>query len=107
MPMVNIKYDAKRVPDSDAIGLATAIQKIVAETTGIPEVFVYADSPKVQAGTDPVEIFVEMSASAITDIDGLVNVTKEKIKEWKKEFGFKHPITLTITPMNWKFEVGI
>jgi hypothetical protein len=107
MPIVKIKYNSKVVSDSDAEILAVAIQKIVAETTGIPEVFVYADSPKIQVETAPVEIFVSLSAHKVPDLDSLMNATKEKIKQWKSESGFSHPITLTITPMNWKFEVDI
>ncbi len=107
MPMINIKYDTKRVTDSDAEKLGNAIKDIVAGTTGIPEVFVYIESPKIQVATDPVEIFVEMSESVIEDMDTLMKNTKERIASWKNESGFDHPITLTITPMNWKFEVGI
>ncbi|MEI6659969.1 MAG: hypothetical protein WCK91_00925 [bacterium] len=107
MPIVKIKYNSKKVSDSEAEVLAVAIQKIVAETTGIPEVLVYADSPKIQVETTPVEIFVSCSAHKIPDLDSLMNTTKEKIKQWKTESGFNQPITLTITPMNWKFEVDI
>ena len=107
MPMVNIKYNSREVPDSDVQILAAAIKDLVAETTGIPEVLVYADSPKIQVGTAPIEIFVELSASKVEDLDILMNKTVDKIKEWKNQSGFTHPITLTITPMNWKFEVGI
>lgn len=107
MPIVNIKYNNKEVPDSDIQILAIAIKDIVTETTGIPEVLVYADSPKIQVGTAPIEIFIEISASKVENIDNLMDVTISRIKEWKNESGFNYPVTLTITPMNWKFEVGI
>ena len=55
----------------------------------------------------PIEIFVEMSAPKIKDLDKLTGDIKNKIIEWKKETNFAYPINLTIIPMSWKIEIGI
>src|SRR5690242_3713323 len=107
MPMINIKFDDREVKDDKITELSNAIIKIVQEATGIPEVFVYADSPRIKIGVAPIEVFVEMSASKVPDRDTLFEAIKTKLAEWKKENNFEHPITVTLTPMDWKFEVGI
>jgi hypothetical protein len=107
MPMITIKFDSKKVTDDEVVALSSAIQKIVSNTTGIQDVFVYADSPKISTAISPIEIFVEMSASKIENLEELFASVKEKLKEWKNENDFQIPINLTIIPMNWKFEVNI
>ena len=39
--------------------------------------------------------------------DNLFEEIKNKLVDWKKENNFEYPINTTLTPMNWKFEVGI
>lgn len=107
MPMIKIKYDDAKIDDEQIIALSKAIQKIVIEATDIPEVFVYADSPKIKIDIAAIEIFVEMSANKITNKDELFNKIKEGLVVWKKENNFKHLITLTLTPVDWKFEAGL
>ena len=67
----------------------------------------YADSPKIKIKIAPIEVFVEMSAGKITDRETLFAVLKDKIHTWKSTNNFTQPINLTLTPMDWKFEVGI
>lgn len=107
MPMINIKFDDREVNDDKITELSNAIIKIVHEATEIPEVFVYADSPRIKIGVAPIEIFVEMGASKVSDKDKLFEEIKSKLADWKKLNDFEHPITITLTPMDWKFEVGI
>lgn len=107
MPMINIKYDSDKVKDEEIVLLSKAVQKIVQDTTKTPEVFVYADSPKIRIDVAPIEIFVEMSASKVTDRDQLFQEIKTKLSEWKKECDFSNPITITLTPVVWSFEVNI
>lgn len=107
MPMINIKYDSNEVKDEEIILLSKAIQKIVQDITNIPEVFVYADSPKIKIDVAPIEIFVEMSASKVTDRDQLFQDIKTNLSLWKKENNFNNPITITLTPVDWVFEVDI
>ncbi|MEK7117157.1 MAG: hypothetical protein AAB861_00085, partial [Patescibacteria group bacterium] len=107
MPMINIKFDDREVKDEKITDLSNAIIKIVQEATEIPEVFVYADSPRIKIGVAPIEIFVEMSASKVPDRDELFEEIRSNLANWKKENSFEYPITITLTPMDWKFEVGI
>lgn len=107
MPMINIKYDSDKVKDEEIVLLSNAVQKIVQEATKIPEVFVYADSPKIRIDVAPIEIFVEMSASKVTDREQLFQDIKTHLSEWKKVNNFNNPITITLTPMDWRFDVDI
>ena len=107
MPMINIKYDDAKIKDDEVIVLSKAVQKIVSNATGIKEVFVYADSPKIKIDVAPIEIFVEMSASKVEDRESLFQEIKTKLSNWKKENNFNTPITITLTPVNWSFDVDI
>ncbi len=107
MPMITIKYDDAKVKDDEIVLLSKAVQKIVQEATKIPEVFVYADSPKIKIDVAPIEIFVEMSASKVTDREGLFQDIKTHLSDWKKTNNYSNPITITLTPMDWRFEVDI
>lgn len=107
MPVIWIEYDNGKVSDSEATTLSEAAQKIVSEVTGIEDVFVYAGSARIKVKVAPVEIFVEISASKAPDPGKLLGEIKSRLKEWKGKSGFKHPINLTVNPMQWKFEIGI
>ena len=107
MPMITIKFDDQRVENADILVLSETIQKIVSEATGIKDVFVYADSPKIKLKIAPIEVFIEMSASKIGNRDELFSTIKSKLSKWKKDNNFSQPINLTLIPMNWKFEVNI
>jgi hypothetical protein len=107
MPMINIKYDDAKVSSEQIIALSKALQKIVIDATGIPETFVYADSPKIKIDVAPIEAFIEMSASKVPNKDGLFDQIKGGFVAWKKETNFTHPVTLTLIPVDWKFDVGL
>lgn len=107
MPMINIKFDDQKVKDDKIVELSHAIIKIVQDVTEIPEVFVYADSPKIKIGVAPIEIFVEMSAAKVSDKDALFEKIKNKLSDWKKSENFEFSINVTLIPVNWKFEVDI
>lgn len=107
MPLIRLEFDDKKVSEVEVQELSRSIQKIVSEVTAIEDVFVYANSAQIKVQIAPVEIFVEMSAYKIENADTLIKEIKEKLKEWKKEVNFQHPINLTLIPMNWKVEVGI
>lgn len=107
MPMINIKYDDTKITDQETVLLSNVIKEIVVNTTNIPEVFVYADSPKIKINVAPIEVFIEMSAHKISDKEKLFQEIKSRLSDWKKSSNFKHPITITLTPMDWIFEVGI
>jgi len=105
--MINIEFDDKKVPLKDIESLSNAIQKIVSETTGIKDVFVYANASKIKVRIAPIEILVRMSAHKIKDDDKLIADFKKKLSAWKKQSKYKHPINLTLIPMKWKIEIGI
>ena len=107
MPVIRIEYDDAKLKDGAVLTVSNAIQKIVSETTGIEDVFVYANSSHIKVKIAPIEIWVEMSAHKIADVEKLLGEFKEKLSKWKKEENFQYPINMTLTPMQWKFETGI
>ncbi|MFA6432304.1 MAG: hypothetical protein WCV82_00590 [Candidatus Paceibacterota bacterium] len=107
MPLINLEYDKEIVSDGDIRILSQAVRDIVSETTGIEDVFVYANASQIRIRVAPVEIFVRMTAKKIKNEDELIGTIKSKLKEWKQGSRFKHPINLTLIPMNWKVEIGI
>ena len=107
MPMINIEYDGVKVKKEEVRELSKSIQKIVSEATQIKDVFVYTNSSEITVKIAPIEIFVRMSDTKITNADQLFQDIKSKLSAWKKESNFKHPINLTLIPMKWKFETGL
>lgn len=107
MPIIRIDWDDEKLKKDEILTLSNAIQKIVSETTGIEDVFVYANSSQVKVKIAPIEIFVEISAHKIKNEDELIEAFKTKLSEWKEKNAFHHPINLTLIPMNWKIEIGI
>ncbi len=107
MPIVRIDFNQEVVDTTQASLLSEAIQKIVAEETGIEDVIVYANDAQVKVKAWPIEIFVQMSEQKIVDEDRLFASLKSRIVNWKKESGFVHPINLTFIPMKWRIEVGL
>ena len=107
MPTIRIDYDDRAVSEEDARTLSEAVQKIVYEVTTIEDTFVYANSPHIKIKVAPIEVYVQLSASKIGDVEELFGKIKDRISSWKKESAFKHPINLTLVPMQWKFEVDI
>lgn len=107
MPMIKIEYDDSKLQKDQVLDISNAIQKIVVEETGIEDVFVYANTSQIKVKVAPIEIWVEMSAHKIDNLDDLFEKIKSRISDWKKETNFPQPINLTVTPMQWKFDTGI
>lgn len=107
MPVIRLDFDNKKVNKKEVQALSLAIQKIVSESTHIEDVFVYANSSQIKIKVAPIEIFIQMSAHKIKDIDKLVKEIKLKLSLWKKENNFPHLINFTFIPMDWKIELGI
>ncbi len=105
--MITIKFDDTRVLENEILSLARGIKNIVSKVTGIKDVFVYADSPKIKIQVAPIEIFIEMSASKIEDSDSLMESIINLLLEWKKINNFVHPLNISLIPMNWKIKIGI
>ncbi len=105
--MIRIEYDNVKVQDDEVVSLAEAVQKIVSGATQTEDVFVYANSAHIKLKIAPVEIFIQMSANKIAAREKLFNQIKSQLSAWKGKSGFKHPINLTLIPMEWKFETGI
>lgn len=89
------------------MSLSNATQKIVSEITGIEDTFVYANSPHIKVKVAPIEIYVQISAHKINDVEKLLQDIKTRLSGWKRETDFKYPINLTLMPMQWRFEVDI
>lgn len=107
MPIIRIDWDDEKLTQDELAPLAKAIREIVSETTGISDVFIYANSSQLKINIAPIEVFIEMSKQKIADQDKLVSEITSKITEWKKENNFTIPINLTLIPMDWKIEIGI
>lgn len=107
MPIIRIDFDDGMVSGDSVLAASQALRKIVSEETGIDDVPVYANAAHVKVHIAPVEVFVEMSASKIDDIETLFKKIKDRICSWRDQSGFQYRINLTLIPMNWKFETGI
>jgi molybdopterin synthase catalytic subunit len=107
MPIIRIDYDNEQIGSDEIRKVSSAIRDIVSEVTGIEDVFVYGNSSEIKIKVAPVEIFVEMSAHKIKDIDGLMEDLKSRLSAWKKETGIETPLNLSIIPMPWKIEIAI
>ena len=107
MPLIRIDFDNQKVSENEVVALSNAVQKIVAEITKIEDVFVYANNSQIKVKVAPIEIFIEMTASKISDADALVAEIKSQLSTWKKENNFQQPVNLTLMPMEWKVEIAI
>ncbi len=107
MPIIRVDYDNEQISDSDIHAMCAAIREIVSDVTKIEDVFVYGNSSEIKMKVAPVEVFVEMSAHKIKNLDSLTAEFVSRIKEWKSENNFTTPINLSIIPMPWKIEIGI
>ncbi|MBP9686477.1 MAG: hypothetical protein KBD66_01605 [Candidatus Doudnabacteria bacterium] len=107
MPILRVDYDGKQIKSSQVEIISEAVRNIVAEVTGIEDVFVYGNDSQIKIKVAPIEMFVEMSDYKIKDIDELMSAIKVRVVEWKTQNNFTVSINLTIIPMHWKVEVGI
>ena len=107
MPVIHLEYDENKLSDKEAEAVSVAVRDIVSRVTKIEDVFVYANTARIKVQVAPIEFFVQMSASKITDLDALVLEIKTEIQDWKMKNNFTMPINLSFIPMNWKIEIGI
>ncbi len=107
MPVIRIDFDNEKVSEAEVKSLSEATRMIVLETTGTDDVMVYANSAQIKVNVHPIEIFVQMSAHKVKDLEELVATIKSRLAEWKQTNNFTHPINFTFMPMQWKIEIGI
>ena len=107
MPLIRIEFNDAVLGDNDIQSLSLAIRDIVSEETKIADVFVYANTARIKVQIAPVEIFIEMSAHKINDLDDLFGRIKTRLTSWREASAFPQKLNLTLIPMQWKFEVGI
>lgn len=107
MPVVRVEYDNAKLDQQLMTMFCEAIREIVIQSTGIAEVCVYANNSQIKIQVNPIEVFVEISAHKVTDLELLMQDTVDLLKQRKQTNNFTTPIVLTITPMHWKFEVDI
>ena len=96
-----------QVSSEEVRRLSSAVRDIVSEVTGIEDVFVYGNSSEIKIKVAPIEVFVEMSAHKIKDVDTLTAEIAGRIKNWKAENDFKTLVNFSLIPMPWKIEIGI
>ena len=107
MPLIDIKYDDSKVEGDEILALSETIQDIVSKVTGIEDVFAYANSSQIAIKIAPIEVFVQMTANKIADKEKLTEEIRSQLSEWKRSANFKHPISLTLMPMDWRVIIGI
>ena len=107
MPVIRVEYDDVVVAEDEARALCTAAQEAVIKATGIKETFVYGNAARIKIDTAPIEIWVEMSAYKIDDIEIVAKDIRNLVSGWKHKAAFPHPINLTLMPMQWKLELDI
>ncbi len=109
MPAIRIDYDNEKCNKDEIVILANETRKIVAEATKEKEedVFVYGNSSQIKVNVAPIEVFVEMSAQDIKNVDELFEVIKSNLSKWKNNNAFQHPINFTLLPRTEKFEIDI
>ena len=105
--MINIEFNDAKVSAKEAQLLSEGIQEIVSSVTGIKDVFVYTNTAQIKVQIAQVEIFVRMTSAKIKDLDELTDKIKSQLTTWKGNEGFKHPINLTVIPMDWRVEISI
>ncbi len=109
MPIIRIEYDPDKISAEQITHLALEVVSYTREVTGIPETYAWANASQIRIDIDPVDIFIELSAHKVPDGDAskLSKPIAAKIKQWKADHNFHHPINLTVTPVNWQLEIGI
>ncbi len=107
MPIIRIDFDNEQISNEEVKRLSVAVRDIVSEVTEIEDVFVYANSSEIKVKVAPVEIFVELSAHKIKDLDALTAQIVARISAWKKDNDFTTLLNFTLIPMPWKIEIGI
>ncbi len=107
MPLINVEFDDKIVTSAEALSLSEAVRDFVSSVTGIEDVFVYANSAQIKVQVAPIEIFVRMSSKIHQEHPNSLDVVKEKLLAWKTQTNFKHPINVTVIPMEWQIAIGI
>ena len=105
MPVIRLDFDNDVVTDEQVKALSEVTRKIMIELSGIEDVFVYANSSQIKIAVAPIELFIEMSAHKIANLDQLVSDLRSRLSEWKVTTGFPHKINFSFIPMNWRIEI--
>ena len=104
--MITIKY-ASLVELADIEALAHGLKPLVEEAIGENDVFIYADTPSVAVGIEPIEVFIQVNGREVTDPEHLTGTIAEKLAMWKQENSFSQPINLNVIPVQWHFKIGL
>lgn len=107
MPVIRIDFDNEKVTEDQVKALCEAVQQIVSSVTEIEDVMVYANSSQIKVKIHPIEIFVQLSAHKIKNLDKLVADIKSGLSNWKRVNSFPYPVNFTFVPMEWRIEIGI
>ena len=100
MPIVKIEYDQALLPEAEVRTLCEAVQAIVAKITAIEDVSVFANCAHIRIKAAPIEIFVQISAHKVPDLETLTSQIKQALGIWKigrKRFG-RHPQQVCFSP---------
>lgn len=109
MPVITIEYDREKVSQEQVEQLTVGVHDAVVAVTGIQDVPVYANSAEVSYKISPIEIWIEVSAHKIPndDVKAWLDEISAKLKAWREEAGFDHPLNVTLNPSPWKFNIGV
>jgi hypothetical protein len=107
MPCIWIEYDDSVVDRDEAAALCRASKEAIVAVYGKDDVYAWGNSANVRTEVDPVEIFVQLKADLVDDLDRWSSAVSDELRTWKAKSGFPHPINLTISPQHWKVALGI
>ena len=107
MPLIQVLYDDTKITTAKMEKFCRAVKEVVADVTGINEVFVWGNSATIKIDVDPIEVIIEMSDHKVSDLEKLTSDISERVSAWKKENNFTTPATITVIPMHWKFILGV
>lgn len=105
--MIHIYYDDQVVSRTEAQSLTTGVQLLVAEVMNKKDVFAFTNHDDLKAGSDPIEVFVQVNAAKITDPARLAEQIAAAITIWKQANNFVHPVNLNVIPVTWHAKLGL
>ena len=105
--MITIHYDDTVIARDEVRTLSEAIHQIVREVMAVNDVFVYAYTAQVLVGADPIEVFIQVNASKVSDVPRVIDLVTARLTAWKQQSEFSVPINLNVIPVEWHYKIGI
>lgn len=111
MPVIKIDYDDKQWNKETILKLACELQHIMAEASKLEldRVSIFASANHITINAAPMEIYIQAGAPSIPrgDMQKMLNIIAERLKDYKKANDIKIPINLSLVRMDWKYKLCI